>query len=124
MVTKRLLPALLAASLSAAAEDPVSVLHQLDAGFVQVFEKIAPAVVVIEATKPDDEEDADARTLDFFLKEGEDPQNGVPLPRGPVKRIAWGIRPERMAFRRARVTWPWPETSSKLCGRHLRAMTW
>ncbi len=30
----------------------------------------------------------------------------------------------RMALRRARVTWPWPETSSKLCGRHLRAMTW
>ena len=48
----------------------------------------------------------------------------LPTPRGPVKRIAWGIRPERMAFRRARVTWPWPETSSKLCGRHLRAMTW
>ena len=91
MSAKRLLLTLLAVSVSAAAEDAVSVLHALDAGFVQVFEKIAPAVVVIEATKPDDDDDDDTSPPDFFFKEGEDPQKDVPLPRGPLKSEGSGF---------------------------------
>jgi hypothetical protein len=29
-----------------------------------------------------------------------------------------------MAFRSVRVMCSWPVTSSKVCGRHFRAMTW
>ena len=90
MSARVLLFALILIACRAAAEDPVSVLHQLDAGFVQVFEKTAPTVVVIEATKPDDDED-DNGPLDFFFQEGEDPQKGVPLPRGPVKSEGSGF---------------------------------
>ena len=48
----------------------------------------------------------------------------LPVPRGPVSRSAWGTRSVRIALRSAVVTWFWPTTSSKACGRHLRAMTW
>ena len=73
------LAALLAPSLSARGEEAASLLHQLDAAFVQVFEKVAPGVVVIQATKPDDDtEDGDARGFDLFSKDGEEPHPDLP----------------------------------------------
>ena len=53
---------------------PMSLLKQIDQGFVQVFEKVAPSVVVIEATKRgDDDEPADIQRFELFFrdKEGE-----------------------------------------------------
>jgi len=51
----------------------LSLLKALDEGFVQVFEKVAPSVVVIEATKRAEAEDAEAmRGFEFFLDEGKD----------------------------------------------------
>ena len=48
----------------------VSILKQIDQGFVQVFEKVAPSVVVIEAVKKDDEDDAaDMQRFDIFLRD-------------------------------------------------------
>ena len=48
----------------------VSLLKAIDEGFVQVFEKVAPSVVVIEATKRADEEDGEAmKGFEFFLDE-------------------------------------------------------
>ena len=48
----------------------------------------------------------------------------LPVPRGPVSRIACGMRPERIALRSGVVTCVCPVTSSKVRGRHLRASTW
>ena len=47
----------------------------------------------------------------------------LPVPRGPVSRIACGMRPERIALRSGVVTWVWPVTSSKVSGRHFLART-
>ena len=70
--------ALLSGASAIGADAPVpvpgalSLLKQIDQGFVQVFEKVAPSVVVIEAAKiDDDEESADVRRFDFFLRDGE-----------------------------------------------------
>jgi hypothetical protein len=48
----------------------------------------------------------------------------LPTPRGPQSSTACGTRPIAIALRNAVVTCSWPLTSSKLCGRHLRARTW
>lgn len=50
----------------------LGLLKAIDEGFVQVFEKVAPVVVVIEATKAPDEDDRDNTVLDFFLRNGEE----------------------------------------------------
>ncbi len=70
--------ALLAGIPAWAADEPakpapaVSLLRQIDQGFVQVFEKVAPSVVVIEAVKKDDDEDAaDMQKFDFFFRDRE-----------------------------------------------------
>ncbi len=52
---------------------PLALLRQIDEGFVQAFEKVAPSVVVIEALKKVEEVPDEAHSLDFFLddeKEG------------------------------------------------------
>src|SRR5260221_1975571 len=49
----------------------LSLLKTIDEGFVQVFEKVAPAVVVIEAIKAADDDDRDGNVLDFFFRNGE-----------------------------------------------------
>jgi S1-C subfamily serine protease len=65
-------------STPAQAEDSVALLHALDAGLVQVFEKVAPAVVVIEATKVEETDgEGDAKGFDFLFKDGEDPHRGL-----------------------------------------------
>jgi serine protease Do len=61
-------------------EDAVSVLKRMDEGFSAVFEKVAPSVVVIEATRDEAEGPGGTdRPLEFLQKEDEDPQRG---PRG------------------------------------------
>src|SRR4030095_15020520 len=67
-------------STVALGEDAVSLLKKLDEGFSAVFEKVAPSVVVIEATKEETEESGGTdRSLDFLQKEDDDPLRG---PRG------------------------------------------
>ncbi len=72
--------ALVASVCSAAAADPAPVssaiplLRQLDAGFVEVFEKVAPSVVVIEATKQVDPEDRELQDLEPFLRGDKEPR--------------------------------------------------
>ena len=51
----------------------LSLLKAIDEGFVQVFEKVAPSVVVIEAVKRAEEEDREPlKGFEFFLDEGKD----------------------------------------------------
>ncbi len=71
----------------------LSLLKAIDEGFVQVFEKVAPSVVIIEATKAIDDDERDGNVLDFFLRNGEDSRGDKPdgkaEPRpwkGPVQR--------------------------------------
>ena len=55
----------------------LSLLKTLDEGFVQVFEKVAPSVVVIEAVKhAEDEEREPLKGFEFFLDEGKDASKG------------------------------------------------
>jgi Do/DeqQ family serine protease len=60
------------------AASPRSLLKAIDEGFVQVFEKVAPGVVIIEATKAPEEEDRDSTVLDFFLRNGEEGKGDKP----------------------------------------------
>ena len=48
----------------------------------------------------------------------------LPTPRGPAKTNACARRPLASALRSVLVTACWPTTSSKVFGRHFRAMTW
>lgn len=84
---------LLASVLCARGEDAVALLRKLDDGFSAVFEKVAPSVVVIEATKA---EAAEPTTpFDFFRRE-ELPPNGKrerdwTLPQVPVQSEGSGF---------------------------------
>ncbi len=49
--------------------DPISLLHELDRGFAALFERVAPTVVVIEATREITEEDLDERNLELLLRD-------------------------------------------------------
>ena len=56
-------------------------LKQIDQGFVQVFEKVAPSVVIVEALKKDDDDgDADFSRFDFLFRDREeaDPSKDTP----------------------------------------------
>jgi serine protease Do len=65
-------------------ENAVSVLKKLDEGFSAVFERVAPSVVVIEATKEETEEAGGTdRPLDFLQKGEEDPFRGPRTWRPP-----------------------------------------
>ena len=44
----------------------------------------------------------------------------LPVPRVPVKRYAWEVRPSATCLRRVWVMWDWPMTSENVLGRHLR----
>ena len=48
----------------------------------------------------------------------------LPQPREPANTKACAMRPLASALRSVRVTACCPTTSSKRCGRHLRASTW
>ena len=47
----------------------------------------------------------------------------LPMPRMPVNRNAWWIRPDVSALRSVVTTCSWPTMSENVWGRHLRAMT-
>lgn len=68
----------LACAASAADSGAPSLLRQLDQGFVEVFEKVAPSVVVIEAVRKMDPEDRDL-PVDKEPR-GEPGEPGWPLP--------------------------------------------
>ena len=60
---------------------PLALLRMIDEGFVQVFEKVAPSVVVIEVLRKSEENAVDeTRTLDFFL---DDDKEGRSKPSTP-----------------------------------------
>jgi S1-C subfamily serine protease len=50
----------------------LSLLRQIDEGFVQVFEKVAPAVVVIEATKKNEPGESSEDVRGLFLPDGDE----------------------------------------------------
>src|SRR3954470_22734089 len=47
----------------------------------------------------------------------------LPVPRVPVKRKAWAMRPDSIARLSVWATWSCPTTSSKSCDRYFRAST-
>jgi serine protease Do len=63
----------------------LSLLKAIDEGFVQVFEKVAPSVVVIEATKALDGDERESAAFDFFLRNGEDTRVPAPGEKGEAK---------------------------------------
>src|SRR5437016_6328696 len=64
------------------AASALNLLKAIDEGFVQVFEKVAPAVVVIEATKALDDDEREGTVLDFFLRNGEEGKGDKPEGKG------------------------------------------
>ena len=91
------------AARGADAPGALSLLKQIDQGFVQVFEKVAPSVVVIEAVKKDDDEETtDGRRFDFFLRDrdgGDADKEGAKEKFGPPResRILQGTLPDSKA---------------------------
>ena len=71
----------------AGAADPapgnaLSLLKQIDQGFVQVFEKVAPSVVVVEALKKDEADgDADFSRFDFLFRDREEADSPKDAPK-------------------------------------------
>ncbi len=80
---------------AADAEKPapaLSILKQIDEGFVAVFEKVAPAVVVIEATKKADaDEDEDGIDELDFLKDGAAKKGGKQSEKGAERSPQWRL---------------------------------
>src|SRR3954447_9530890 len=82
-----LLPLLLLAPLAHAADgeppkpgSAIALLKMIDDGFVQIFEKVAPSVVVIEVQKKADDNALEDKSLDFFPEE-EKEQRGKARPK-------------------------------------------
>src|SRR5438045_2654570 len=82
-----------AADPSAARPSPaLALLRQIDQGFVEVFEKVAPSVVIIEVVKKvDDNVAEEGKSLDLFL---EDEKDGRPHPNIRPDH-AWKLPPQR-----------------------------
>src|SRR4051812_11500417 len=51
-----------------------ALLRQLDSAFVQIYEKVAPSVVVLEVVKKPAASSEETRSFDFFLDEGKEPR--------------------------------------------------
>ena len=71
----------------------LGLLKAINEGFVQVFDKVAPSVVVIDTSKRTIDEDEDApRGFEFFLDEDRPPHReaekepGAPKPAGRATR--------------------------------------
>ena len=83
------------------AEKALGILRQIDEGFVQLFEKVSPTVVVIEAMKPvSAEEGEEMKGFEFFFnrdkdEKGEGEKEGGP---GPWKLPAQPSRSEGSGF--------------------------
>ena len=70
----------------------LSLLKTIDEGFVRIFEKVAPSVVVIEATKRADPDDAEAlKGFEFFLDERKDRDPSWKLPAPPARSEGSGF---------------------------------
>lgn len=86
-----------AASASSSMASGLALLQQLDEGFTAIFQKVAPAVVVIETEKKNDGERGEMEGLDFFFRrqQGADPVP-FPVPRSPDHSEGSGfiIRPD------------------------------
>lgn len=89
----------IAASHGGHAEGPVELLKKLDEGFAAVFEKVAPSVVVIEASRDESEAEDLPRPFDFLFRQEE----------------------ERLRPRRKDWTPPEPQTQSEGSGFIIRA---
>jgi S1-C subfamily serine protease len=78
----------------------LSLLRQIDEGFVQVFEKVAPAVVVIEATKKTDPTEGLEEGRGLFLREGEETSkdSGDDAENGRLWRLPQQTRSEGSGF--------------------------
>ncbi len=95
-----LLPLLLLAPLAHAAEveppkpgSAIALLKMIDDGFVQIFEKVAPSVVVIEVQKKADENAVeDTKSLDFFPEEEKEPKG---KPRAKADSKSWRPHQQR-----------------------------
>jgi S1-C subfamily serine protease len=78
-------PVLCAADDAAKPAGDLGLLRQIERGFVQLFEKVAPTVVVIEAVKPDDSDSRDFQRFELFLRdrdgESSSEKEHFPLPR-------------------------------------------
>lgn len=69
----------------------LSLLKAIDDGFVQVYEKVAPSVVIIEARKRVEEEDRDVpKGFESFFEEGRPPQKDAPKEKDDAGR-AWRL---------------------------------
>lgn len=67
-----------------------SILRQIDQGFVQLFEKVSPSVVIVEVTKDAEEEDPE-EALEFFFKNQPDPGQRFRMPQVPAKSEGSGF---------------------------------
>lgn len=96
-----LLPFLLLAPLAHAAEgEPpkpagaLALLKMIDDGFVQIFEKVAPSVVVVEVQKKADENAIDdTKSVDFFPEDDKEPK-GKPRAK-PDAGKSWRLHQPR-----------------------------
>src|SRR5262245_26665896 len=52
-----------------AASDATTLLKKIDEGFIAVFEKVAPAVVVIEAEKKDEQDKPDENDIGKYFRD-------------------------------------------------------
>src|SRR3954466_5749363 len=74
---------------------PLALLRMIDEGFVQVFEKVAPSVVVIEVLKKTEENSLDeTRTLDFFLDDEKEAKSKPPSAK-PESGKGWRLPQQR-----------------------------
>jgi S1-C subfamily serine protease len=69
----------------------LGLLKSIDEGFVQVFEKVAPSVVVIEATKVREDEERDGNAFEFFFRNGEDHPAAPDQPGPKAEPRSWKV---------------------------------
>jgi serine protease Do len=95
-----LLPLLFLAPLAHAADgeppkpgSAIALLKMIDDGFVQIFEKVAPSVVVIEVQKKADDNAVEDKSLDFFPEE-EKEMKGKSRPKADAGK-SWRLHQPR-----------------------------
>lgn len=69
-----------------------TILHQIDEGFVKLFERVAPSVVIVEVVKETAQDEED-RGLDFFFRNapGIDPGQRFKMPQQPKQSEGSGF---------------------------------
>src|ERR1700736_2212138 len=100
--TPEIAPPPTVSSNALAADAGKDVVHQLNSAFAKVFESVAPSVVVIEVSKPNDGSDSSA--FDDLFFPGSPDDNSSPRPglrnRPPILREGSGflVRPDGYIF--------------------------